>query len=110
MLKILLTPQFDQDKEDLGDDRLLRVVDLLIERVAQGEHVVKKALGKVKGVADLRGCWAIKFDLLGYPNRFRLIIRYLPHDFAPTELLLIAVGPRFDHQVYRWADARMNHP
>jgi len=34
---------------------------MLIERIATGEHVVKKALGKVKGLGDLRGCWA-RFD------------------------------------------------
>ena len=108
MLEIRLTPHFDDDRQAL-DSALRRVLDMLIERVATGDHVIKSALGKVKGVGDLRGCWSIKFDLLGFPNRYRLVIRYLPHDFAPTELLLIAVGPRFDHQVYRWADARLNN-
>ena len=107
MLEILLNPDFDNDMQALESDALRLITEVLIERIATGEHVIKKALGKVKGIGDLRGCWAIKFDLLGYPNRFRLVIQCLPHDFAPTELLLIAVGPRFDGQVYKWAGARM---
>ncbi len=108
MLEILRTPEFEFDRDQLVEPGLHAILDMLIERIATGEHVVKKALGKVKGLGDLRGCWAIRFDLLGYPNRYRLVIRYLPHDFAPTEVLLIAVGPRFDGQVYRWADSRLN--
>jgi hypothetical protein len=108
MLEILRTPEFEFDRDQLVEPGLHAILDMLIERIATGEHVVKKALGKVKGLGDLRGCWAIKFDLLGYPNRYRSVIRYLPHDFAPTEVLLIAVGPRFDGQVYRWADSRLN--
>lgn len=107
MLEILRTSEFECDRDQLADPRLHSILDMLIERIATGEHVIKKALGKVKGLGDLRGCWSIKFDLLGYPNRFRLVVRYIPHDFAPTEVLLIAVGPRFDGQVYRWADARL---
>ena len=101
MLEILRTPEFEFDRDQLVEPGLHAILDMLIERIATGEHVVK-------GLGDLRGCWAIKFDLLGYPNRYRLVIRYLPHDFAPTEVLLIAVGPRFDGQVYRWADSRLN--
>lgn len=108
MLEILRTPEFESDRDHLAEPGLHTILDMLIERIATGEHVIKKALGKVKGLGDLRGCWAIKFDLLGYPNRYRLVIRYLPHDFAASEVLLIAVGPRFDGQVYRWADARLN--
>ena len=108
MLEILRTPEFERDRDLLIESNLQVILDMLIERIANGEHIIKKSLGKVKGVADLRGCWSVKFDLLGYPNRYRLVIRYLPHDFAPTELLLVAVGPRFDHQVYRWADSRLN--
>lgn len=108
MLKIRRIPEFNGDMHNLVDPSLRRVATMLIEKIATGEHVIKKALGNVKGLGDLRGCWAIKFDLLGYPNRFQLVIQYLPHDFAPTEVLLVAVGPRFDGQVYRWADARLN--
>lgn len=108
MLKTLRTPEFNGDMQRLESEALQRIAKLLIERIATGEHVIKKALGNVKGLGDLRGCWAIKFDLLGYPNRYRLVIRYLPNDFAPTEVLFISVGPRFDSQVYRWADSRLN--
>lgn len=108
MLEILRTPEFESDRDLLVDPGLHAILDMLIERIATGEHVIKKALGKVKGLGDLRGCWAIKFDLLGYSNRYRLVIRYLPHDFAPIEVLFISVGPRFDGQVYRWADSRLN--
>lgn len=108
MLKIRRIPEFNGDMHNLVDPSLRRIATMLIEKIATGEHVIKKALGNVKGLGDLRGCWAIKFDLLGYPNRFRLVIQYLPHDFAPTEVLLVAVGPRFDGQVYRWADSRLN--
>ena len=108
MLKILRIPEFNGDMENLDSESLRRIVKLLIEKIATGDHIIRKALGVVKGVSDLRGCWSIKFDLVGYPNRYRLVIRYLPHDFAPTEVLLIAVGPRYDGQVYRWAEARLN--
>lgn len=108
MLKIRRIPEFNGDMHNLEDPSLRRIAKMLIERISTGDHVIKKALGNVKGFGDLQGCWSIKFDLLGYPNRFRLVIRYLPHDFAPTEVLLVAVGPRFDGQVYRWADARLN--
>ena len=108
VLKTLRIPEFNGDMQSLESEPLQRIAKLLVEKVANGDHVIKKALGNVRGLGDLRGCWAIKFDLLGYPNRYRLVIRYLPHDFAPTEVLLIAVGPRFDGQVYRWADSRLN--
>lgn len=108
MLEILRTPEFESDRDLLVNAGLHTILDVLIERISNSDHVIKKALGRVKSVGDLRGCWSVKFDLLGYPNRYRLVIRYLPHDFAPTEVLLVPVGLRFEHQVYRWADARLN--
>ena len=40
MLEILRTPEFEYDRDQLVDPGLQAILDMLIERIATGEHVV----------------------------------------------------------------------
>jgi hypothetical protein len=107
MLPIRLALGFQEDLRNLENRDIQRLAQDLVTQIADNsDEMRRRPLGWVKHVGDLRGCWAIKFDLLGYQNRFRLIFEYLPDDENPTEVVFWAVGPRFGYNVYRAAAFR----
>lgn len=106
MLRILESPEFPEDLQRLENRDLRRLAQFLVYEVAANADIKKKSLSWVKHVGDLRGCWAIKFDLLGFENRFRLVFEYLPNDIDPIEVIFWSVGPRFGYNVYRAAASR----
>lgn len=97
---------FNRDFAALENNELKTLVEGLIWELSMQFPIPAKALTKKKGVGDLRGLWSVKFDIQGFPNRFRLVYTYFPSDLFPKILHLIAVGPRYDHQVYRQAAIR----
>jgi hypothetical protein len=96
----------DQDLAALDLLELQQIVSGLIYELAMQHPVSMKALTKMQSTGDLRGAWAAKFDIQGYPNRYRLVFDYIPNYKKPDTLRLIAVGLRFDDQVYRLAAER----
>ena len=110
MLTIRLAPGFQEDLQSLENRDIQRLAQYLVTQIALNSDEMRlRPLSWVKHVGDLRGCLAIKFDLLGYQNRFRLIFEYLPDDENPTEVIFWEVGPRFGYHVYRAAASRRSH-
>ena len=107
MLKIQVLPGFEEDLVKLPDPETVNIARGWIRQLACQNPIAKKPLGVFKKVGDLTGTWAIKFDQPGFHNRFRLIFKYLPGDEKPTTVLLIAVGLRFEYQVYNIAVSRL---
>lgn len=107
MLKTYEAPEFQTDLLSLENEAILVLALALQEEISANLDIRKKRLGWVKTVGDLTNCYAVKFDLIGFENRFRLVFKYLPNIDQATEVLFLAVGPRFDHQVYRNAAARL---
>lgn len=107
MLKIQVLPGFELDLLKLPSPETINLARDWVRQIAHQGSIAKKPLGVLKKVGDLTGTWAIKFDLPGFHNRFRLIFRYLPNDETPTTVLLIAVGLRFEYQVYNIAVSRL---
>ena len=108
MLKIRRHPLFQRDHDGLESSELKEIARNWVDELALGNQVLGKPLGRVKGIGDLTGYWAIKFDLPGYHNRFRLVFRYLPNDQDPSEVYLLTIGPRYGYRVYRDASARIS--
>lgn len=98
-MTITTEPDYMFEYLDLTLD-LRRIVDLIVEQLEQQRELTMKRLEKNKRVGDLRGCYAIKFDYLGYPNRFRLVFKYVPSKLKAVSVRLMAVGLRFEDQVY----------
>ena len=107
MLEIREIPEFQTDLENLESDALRILATSLQLEIAANLDIRRKRLGWVKSVGDLTGYCAVKFDLIGFETRFRMIFKYLPSEISPSSVLFTAVGPRFDHQVYRNAAARL---
>lgn len=97
---------FDQDLEELYSRELEQIVSGIIFELSMQFPVPIKALKKMQNTGDLRGAWSTKFDIQGFPNRYRLVFDYIPTFMKPDTLRLIAVGLRFEDQVYRAAAQR----
>jgi hypothetical protein len=106
MLMVIKISGYDEDFEALDYLELKHLVNGLVHELAMQYSVPRKALKKMQQTGDLRGAWASKFDIQGFPNRYRLVFDYLPNARNPTSLRLIAVGLRFGDQVYRTAVER----
>lgn len=107
MLKILETPEFLMDLANLENDSLRILATSLQLEIATDLEIRRKRLGWVKSVGNLTGYCAVKFDLIGFETRFRMVFKYLPSEEASSSVLFTAVGPRFAHQVYRNAADRV---
>lgn len=81
----------------------LRLIDLLSLGL-----LLAKQLGKKPENKGLEGCWARKFDDPTFGiQRFRLVFRYLPSNRDRQILEILAIGPRFEGDVYRAANQRL---
>jgi hypothetical protein len=109
MLMVKTNDYFDADLEGLPTLELRQAAAWLIRMLELREFLRPKALGKAPKTGDLTGCWALKFDdpAIGH-NRYRLVYRYIPNDWFPEFIDLIAVGPRFEDWVYKAAANRLN--
>ena len=106
MLRVIRMKGFSQDLAALNSGELDNLVTGLIYELAMQYPVSIKALKKRPLTGDLRGAWSAKFDIQGFPNRYRLVFDYIPNYKKPDTLRLIAVGLRFDDQVYLAAASR----
>ena len=107
MLEILETPGLLIDLENLENDALRILATALQLEIATDLEIKRKRLGWVKSVGNLTGFCAVKFDLIGFETRFRMVFKYLPSEELPSSVLFTAVGPRFGYQVYRNAADRV---
>ena len=109
MLMVKTNDYFEADLAALPSPELRREAKWNIRLLELREFIRPKALGKSRKTGDLTGCWAVKFDdpAIGH-NRYRLSYRYIPDDWFPEIVELIAVGPRFEDWVYKAAANRLN--
>ena len=107
MLKIQRHRLIQRDLENLGNSELSQLAKGWTLEIAESPKILGKPLGRVKGIGDLTGFWAVKFDLPGFQNRYRIVFQYRPDSIGPVEVYFISIGPRFGYQVYRNASQRL---
>ena len=100
MLKISRDEAFKSDVQALDDNELRMLVEGYIWELSHQFPVPGRPLGKNKQTGDLRGAYSLRFDIPGYPDRYRLVYAFRPNARSPESIHLIAVGLRFDDQVY----------
>lgn len=68
-----------------------------------GKNVFGLPLGPHPQTGDLTGCRKIYFGEAAY----RAVIRYVPDESSPTNVIVIAIGERNDMSVYHVAAQRL---
>jgi len=101
-VEVRARPEVSQDLRDLRSNALrLEALNYLV-RLEASPHLGQR-LAHLPGTGDLSDCRKLYFD----EARHRIIYRLLPDEKNPTEVDVIAVGPREGLEVYTEAVRRL---
>lgn len=100
-IKVSFEPEAKQELASLPTRELQ--VECLRLLSGAGKNVLGLPLGPHPQTGDLTGCRKIYFGETAY----RAVVRYVPDELSPTNVIVIAIGERNDMSVYRVAAQRL---